>query len=412
MTVHSVDIAIVGGGLMGASTALLMANVLPDSRVALIEKQSFTITESNALQSFDGRSTALAPTTIQVMQRLGAWQAMASQATNIRAIQVSDQGHGGWVRLTEADNQQHNLGAVVDNQALGHALVNAVQDNERVQVIAPSQVTAIEQKRESVKLHLDGGSSLNAQLIIIADGANSSLGSQLGIGYRVKEYHQHALVANVAYESKHCGVAYERFTRQGPMALLPLGGDHSRTSALVWTWPSAQIDEAMGFSDDAFLRRLQREFGPRLGRFTAVSRRASYPLQLSVAQEQVRSRLVMMGNAAHFLHPVAGQGFNLALRDALRLAEVLQQAPAQSLGELQWLQSYEQRQRQDQQRTIELSDGFNRAFGSDHPVYQGMRNLAMLAVEHSSWVRSGFIRQMSGRASAQANPWRAIPNGA
>jgi 2-octaprenyl-6-methoxyphenol hydroxylase len=412
------DIAIIGGGLMGASTALLLAKVLPHCRIALLERHPFTpsdATQTN-LPSFDARSTALAPTSVQLMERLGVWPSMTVHATAIRSIQVSDQGHVGWVRLTEADNQQQSLGAVVENHALGRALISAVHAAPSVQVLAPTTVARVVPKADIVELMLDEASgasrSLSAKLVIVADGANSLVARQLGIALEVKDYHQHAIVANVAYAKPHQGAAYERFTAQGPMALLPLGGSQSHTSALVWTWPNDQVDVAMAMSDSEFLQHLQREFGHRLGKFSAVSRRSHYPLRLSVAREQVRSRLVLLGNAAHFLHPVAGQGYNLALRDAVRLAEVLQATSPEQLGDLAVLQRYQQLQAEDQRRTITLSDGFNRVFTSERFAFNALRNLAMLTVEHSAWVRNGFIRQMSGRASPQANPWRGLANDA
>lgn len=402
------DIAIVGGGLMGTSAALLLAQVLPQYSITLLEKRSFTPKSEadQTLPSFDARSTALAPTSIHLMQRLGVWPAITAHATAIRAIQVSDKGHAGWVRLTEADNDNNPLGAVVENHALGRALIAAVGAAPAVHVRAPATVTAILPKSDSAELTLAGGDTLQARLVIVADGAGSPVAQQLGISVDVEDYQQHAVIANVAYDKPHQGVAYERFTKQGPMALLPLGGSHSHTSALVWTWPSAHISEAMAMPEAEFLYTLQRQFGHRLGRFRAVSKRSHYPLCLSVAREQVRSRVVLLGNAAHFLHPVAGQGYNLALRDILRLTEVLRALPPALLGELPSLQRYQQLQRDDQMRTIRLSDGFNRAFGSSHIGLTGLRNLGMMAVESSSWVRNGFIRQMSGRASAQANPWR------
>lgn len=409
MNQRCTDIAIIGGGLMGMSTALLLAQVLPQYSITLLEKRALDPRSEgeNALPSFDARSTALAPTSVNLMQRLGVWPAIIAHATAIRSIHVSDKGHAGWVRLTEADNGDKPLGAVVENHALGRALKDAVAASPAVKLLAPAAVTGVLPKSGSAQLTLASGDILSALLVVVADGAGSPVAQQLGISVDVEDYRQHAVIANVAYDKPHQGAAYERFTNQGPMALLPLGGSQSHTSALVWTWPSAKIDEAMGMPEHEFLQTLQRQFGHRLGRFRAVSKRSNYALRLSVAREQVRSRVVLLGNAAHFLHPVAGQGYNLALRDVLRLAEVLQPLPAAQLGDLQVLQRYQQLQRDDQMRTIKLSDGFNRVFGSESLALAGLRNLGMMAVESSSWVRDGLIRQMSGRVSAQANPWRA-----
>lgn len=411
---QNTDIAIVGGGLMGTSAALLMAKVLPKCSITLLEKRAFAPQPGGdkAFPGFDARSTALAPTSVHLMQRLGVWPAITAHATHIRSIQVSDKGQAGWVRLTEADNHGKPLGAVVENHALGRALIAAVTAAPGVHVLAPAAVTRILPQAEGAQVFLEGGDTLTARLVIVADGVGSPVAQHLGIDVDVQDYQQHAVIANVACDRPHRGIAYERFTSQGPMALLPLGGSQSRTSALVWTWPSADVERAMAMPETEFLLTLQRQFGYRLGRFRAVSKRSSYPLCLSVAREQVRSRVVLLGNAAHFLHPVAGQGYNLALRDVLRLAEVLQSLPPEQLGDLRALQRYQQLQQDDQMRTIKLSDGFNRVFGSDRLGVVGLRNLSMIAVEHNSWVRSGFIRQMSGRSSAQANPWRIVDHDA
>lgn len=408
MTDACVDIAIVGGGLMGASAALLLAQVLPDCSITLLEKHPFKAQSAGdtSAPSFDARSTALAPTSVALMQQLGVWTQIAAHATIIRSIQVSDQGHAGWVRLTEDDNEQKPLGAVVENHALARALIDAVNSAKTLDVVAPGTVSRVSPKRDSAELLLANGRTLKARLVIVADGADSQVAQQLGIGADEEDYRQHALVANVAYDKLHKGRAFERFTPQGPMALLPLGGSNSHTSALVWTWPSEHVNSALAMPDPEFLSTLQRQFGHRLGRFTAVSKRSSFALRLSVAKEQVRSRVVLLGNAAHFLHPVAGQGYNLALRDVLRLAETLRQVKRTEIGDLATLLCYQQRQREDQLRTIKLSDGFNRVFGSSSPALMVLRGLGMMAVENSRWVRNGFIRQMSGRASARANPWR------
>src|SRR5690606_1164705 len=187
--------------------------------------------------------------------------------------------------------------------------------------------------------------------------ADSPLRHQLGIAEIEKEYRQNAVIANVRHQQSHGETAFERFTHHGPLAFLPLGGPQGRTSAVVWTWPTEQADAALAMSDMEFLARLQSKFGYRLGRLQQVGERQSYALRLCLAREQVRSGIVLMGNAAHFLHPVAGQGYNLALRDGLRLAEVLQSA-AGNLGDLEILQEYERRQLSDQRNTVRLSDGF------------------------------------------------------
>ncbi|MCR6652885.1 MAG: 2-octaprenyl-6-methoxyphenyl hydroxylase [Cellvibrionaceae bacterium] len=400
------DIAIIGGGLMGAALALLFCKTLPGRRVVLIEQKALESASDQALATpnFDARTTALAPTSAATLRRLGVWPALAAHVTAIRRVQVSDRGHLGWVRLDTDSNAGEPLGYVVENRALGRALTDAMLACEGLELKAPAQVQRLVKRQGGVRLEL-GDQSLEAELAVVADGADSPLRRQLGIGEFSKDYQQSAIIANVRHEQSHGETAFERFTHHGPLAFLPLGGPDGRTSAVVWTWPSLQAEDALALDDQTFLHHLQSEFGYRLGRLQQVGVRQSYPLRLCLAREQVRSGVVLMGNAAHFLHPVAGQGYNLALRDGLRLAEVLQSAGAGGLGDLALLQEYERRQAGDQRNTVRLSDGFNELFRAHEPHWILLRNLGMIGVEWSVTIRDAFIRQLSGRGSRRANPW-------
>jgi 2-polyprenyl-6-methoxyphenol 4-hydroxylase len=400
------DIAIVGGGLMGAALALLFCKTLPGRRVLLLEQQALEAVADHVLAqpNFDARSTALAPTSVATLRRLGVWPALATHATAIRRVQVSDRGHLGWVRLDTDNNHGDPLGFVVENRALGRALIDALLACPGLHIEAPVCVKRVRPAQGKTFVET-AETQFSAELVVIADGADSPLRHGLGIGESNKDYRQSAVIANVRHEEPHQGVAFERFTHHGPLAFLPLGGAEGRISAVVWTWPAEQAEQAMSLNDEAFLARLQSEFGYRLGRLRQVGVRQSYPLRLCLAREQVRSGVVLMGNAAHFLHPVAGQGYNLALRDGLRLAEVLQEAGNGNLGELSLLQEYERRQANDQRNTVRLSDGFNELFRADQLPLILLRNLGMIGVEWSSVIRNAFIRQLSGRGDRRANPW-------
>lgn len=393
---------------MGAALALLFCKTLPGRRIVLIEQKALESASDHALAqpNFDARSTALAPTSAVSLQRLGVWAALAAKATAIRRVQVSDRGHLGWVRLDTDSNGGEPLGYVVENRAFARALTDAMLACEGLELKMPEQVQRLIPGRDGVRLQL-ATQNLDAELVIIADGADSPLRHQLGIAEFSKDYRQTAVIANVRHEECHAETAFERFTHHGPLAFLPLGGARGKTSAVVWTWPEGQTAEAMAMSDAEFLARLQKEFGYRLGRLQQVGERQSYALRLCLAKEQVRSGIVLMGNAAHFLHPVAGQGYNLALRDGLRLAEVLQGATG-GLGELELLQRYERLQAGDQRNTVRLSDGFNELFRAHEAHWILLRNMGMIGVEWSTTVRNSFIRQLSGRGSRRANPWSAI----
>ncbi len=401
--IKTVDIAIIGGGMMGATLSLILAKALPNKSISIIDRRPL-LTETgqeSLLPSFDARSTALAPTTVDLMYSLGIWSNLLPHATAIKNVQVSDKGHCGWVRLTQKDNAGQPLGFVVDNRAMGRALAQSVDESSGIDSYGGVDVERLTPVKGGMKVLMSDGVQLQAELLVVADGADSELGRQLGIQQSITDYEQSAIVANVSFESPHMGTAYERFSGQGPMAILPLGGPQGRTSALVWTWPKHQVDKVMAMGDAQFLCELQKSFGHHLGRFTRVSSRVDYPLQLCLANEQVRSNLVMMGNAAHFLHPVAGQGFNLAARDGMRLAQALKSATG-SLGCVRTLMAYTNAQERDQSRTISLSHGFNELFGSSHMAAIGLRNLGMLAIENCDFIRSAFIRQMSGRGSPKA----------
>lgn len=402
------DIAVVGGGLMGATIALLFARAMPECQIVLCEK--FTVDTESPVDlgqpSFDGRSTALSPTSVDLLRTLDLWPNLPGTVTPIRRIHVSDRGHLGWVSLQESDNNNLPLGFVVENRALGWSLNQGLLRQSNIQIKAPALVENIAFSPGGAILRWrDQAQPLTVSLAVVADGADSPLRQSLGIQASRKDYQQHAMVANVRCSQPHQAQAFERFTSRGPLAMLPLHGNSGRHVAMVWTWPASEQQSAMALSDSEFLSQLQAIFGYRLGEFCAISPRSSYPLQLVLAQEQVRRNLVLMGNAAHFLHPVAGQGYNLALRDALRLTEILAQTDRRSLGELDVLQHYQRQQADDQNRTRLLSDGFIRLFGSDHVGAAALRNCAMFGVQCQPWIRSVFIRHMSGRGSDRAQPW-------
>ncbi|MBU2708235.1 2-octaprenyl-6-methoxyphenyl hydroxylase [Zooshikella marina] len=394
-------VVIIGGGMVGATLAHTLSRLLPQ-KTALIEASPFPAASQVDLQpSFDARSTALAWGTRLLFEQLGLWDELNSQATPIEHIHVSNQGHFGFTRLHAQDEGVSALGYVISNQHLGQTLFKHLliaEEKQTLELIMPGKVVALNPNNQGTSILLernDKTETVTADLVIIADGGRSGLTEQLGIDITEKHYNQSALIANVALSKSHQNIAYERFTESGPMALLPLSGKHC---ALVWSLPEAMVDDVALMSEADFASHLQQNFGYRLGRFAKIGLRHIYPLTLRCSTEQVRPGLVVLGNAAHQLHPVAGQGFNLALRDALRLAEVIKEAlmRGEPLYSLKTLNHYVQRQEADQQLTIQWSDRLVRWFSATTPSISILRNLGLIGLDLCFPGKSFFTQHAMG----------------
>lgn len=404
------DIVIAGGGMVGVSLALQLAHSLPtDVSICLIEGFPFPSpvagSASSYHPSFDARSTALSYSSRRVYEEMGVWGSLKEWLCPIESIHVSSRGRFGSTLMRSADYDWDALGYVVENSWLGNALIQALYRQDRVEVISPARVIDVQAQQASTRLCLEGAkqAEIHAQLLLVADGAASGLRQQLGVAANEKPYRQHALVANIASSEAHNGCAFERFTDEGPLALLPLlsvaGAPHR--SALVWTVSAQEAEHLQQCPEEEFLATLQRRFGYRLGRLLQVGERHSYPLSLIRSGEQVRKGVVVMGNAAHALHPVAGQGYNLALRDVAELARVLSEGISQGLplGDLGNLQRYEQRQQQDQERTIQFSDRVPALFMQSDPIVGLARDLALSGLDLLPSFKRGFVRYAAGVSS-------------
>ncbi len=385
-----VQLAIIGGGLVGASLALALQEGARQRgwRIVLIEP----FAPGNSYQpSYDARSSALSYGTRQIYERLGLWPALSARAEPIRQIHVSDRGRFGATRLSAESEGVPALGYVVENAWLGQCLWQAL-DAEVVEWRCPAEVTALQALDDGYRLTLNDGSQLDCDLAVLADGGRSGLREQLGIAVKATPYGQSALIANISTAEAHQGQAFERFTDEGPMALLPLSENRS---ALVWTRQGSDAQRLAALPDREFLAELQQVFGYRLGALTQVGARHLYPLSLVEASEQVRPHLVVLGNAAHSLHPIAGQGYNLSLRDTLALAEALLDSPA-TPGDFSVLQDYLQRQRLDQQLTVGFSDQVTRLFSTAQPLLVAGRNLGLLGLDLLPPAKHWFARQAMG----------------
>lgn len=384
------DIAIIGGGLVGASLALaLQAQAKQRNwRISLIEPFP---PGASYQPSYDVRASALTYGSRLIYERLGIWSAVASRCQPITDIHVSDRGHFAATRMSAKDENVPALGYVVENAWLGHCLWNAL-DKAHIDWHCPAQVEHIRANEQGYQLSLQDGRQLQTGLAILADGGRSNLREQLGIHAQVTPYAQTAIISTVTPQKAHNGLAFERFTALGPMALLPLPENRC---VLIWTRPPHEAERLAALSDADFLAELQDCFGFRLGAFRQVGSRHLYPLNLIQSTEQVRRNLVVLGNSAHSLHPVAGQGYNLSLRDAMSLAEHLLSSP-HAPGELSTLQAYLASQQADQDLIIGFSDRSTRLFSNSQPLLAGGRALGLLSLDLCPPIKSIFTRHAMG----------------
>lgn len=418
------DVIVIGGGMVGLTLALMLERELPQKKICVFESELVPSHDTPSgfqlgkQPSFDSRSTALSVSSLDILRGMGLWDGLSKSACEINCVSVTDAGHIGATGYSKEQNSGKELGYVVGNADLGRSLNTAIRSSQNIQLIDGVQVKSIIPTASGNRIEVQqnqGGKRLEAasftsELTVIADGVNSPLRGRLGIDVDRQSYHQHAVVANIETQFPHQGKAYERFTPKGPLALLPLADsvtglqENSCRSALVWTCPESEIEDRLGMNETDFIKKLQQSFGFRQGEIIRVGKRASYPLELVVAKEQVRTGIVLMGNAAHFLHPVAGQGFNLALRDAAKLCESLKRSLGKDilLGDLSVLQDYVMSQESDQWLTTYISHSFHRLFGDKALPLKAVRNLGLISMELIPDLKHAFFDQMMGRGFPKA----------
>ncbi|MDI3379316.1 2-octaprenyl-6-methoxyphenyl hydroxylase [Acinetobacter sp. V89_7] len=380
-------VIIVGGGMVGLSLALMLAK--QNIAVKLLEAIQYPDYDDENLapyhSSFDARNTALSRRSVQIYQKLQLWDALQQHATPILQVHITEEGSFGKARLVASQEKVESFGQVIENAWLGRVLLTQVRQHELIELIDGVKVTSLKQDQDFVYLNAEREHEqleLQAKLVIAADGRDSFCRQALGVGADVRDYDQVAIVTTVQTSKPHEQVGFERFSALGPLALLPLPGESRRS--VVWPVKKGTEDEWLGeHNDQHFLDALQKTYGDRAGTFEKTGRRFSYPLSQVLAHKQAVGRVVLMGNAAHTIHPVAGQGFNLCLRDAEVLVRHLLQQLSESddIGEPENLLAYEQARLKDQQRVIKFCDSVVRGFSNQNPVLKLLRNTGLVAFD-------------------------------
>ena len=389
------DILIVGGGLVGASLAIM----LKDSGYAVAIIEAFQH-DADAQPSYDDRSVALSYGSRLILQNMGVWDELCDQIEAINTIHVSDRGHMGVTRLRHTDENVEALGYVAENRVLGAVLYPHLMQQNNVTLFCPANLRAVKESSDKVSVTIvqdDVEKTVHARCLVAADGITSKVRECLHIGSSSKDYKQNAVITNITPGQSHDNIAYERFTNTGPIAFLPLTGNRC---SVVWTLPEDKVDEVMALDDKAFLQQLQHCFGYRLGKLKKTGVRHKYPLSLTESSQITRGRTVVVGNAAHAIHPVAGQGFNLALRSIATLVDCF--ATADDPGDTAVLTAYQQQREADTQNVYRFTDTLIKVFSNNVTLLSHARALGLLTVDVLPFIKHELAKQsmgLSGRLS-------------
>ena len=410
--VNNYDVLIVGGGMVGASMAVTLLP-LKNIKVGLIDAFSFNSKET--APAYDDRSIALSYGSSLIFQGMGIWQEIENLAARIDHIHISDRGHLGAARLHAKKENVTALGYVIESRILGKALYTKLK-NSSIDLIAPATVVALTQNDNDNTVTIDKKGKqqqLHCKLLIASDGAQSAIRKLLNIPCKRSDYQQTAIIANVSTDQAHNHWAYERFTPNGPLALLPLpplSKQEPQRLSLVWTHTSNSVDSTMELSDGAFLSELQNTFGYRLGKFIKVGKRSCYPLHLMKSEQDISKRTVLIGNASHLLHPVAGQGLNLGLRDVATLAGLLADNHKEQIdyGDTNQLKSYQQIRRPDYDSVISYTDTLIHLFSNDFSPLAHLRAGGLMAVDRIAPLRHLLAQRSMGLKHRQSRLGRGL----
>ncbi|EKO3628940.1 2-octaprenyl-6-methoxyphenyl hydroxylase [Vibrio metschnikovii] len=389
--VQSFDVIIAGGAMAGSTLALAL-NALSQQPLSIAIIEPFQ-TDHHAHPGFDSRSIALAHGTVELLKSWGVWDSLYPFATPISQIHVSDRSHAGMVNFDSAQLGLDALGYVVELSKVGQQYAEKINACDNITYYCPLSVEHVERTSEQVSVTLSDQQTITGKLLVAADGALSTSSSQIGFVRQEHDFEQVALIANVLSDQAHQGRAFERFTSSGPLALLPMSDNRL---SLVWCLSAEQAERMLHVSDSEFLTQLQATFGWRLGRFLQVGQRSTYPLLLRYHPQTIAHRFVTIGNAAQTLHPIAGQGFNLGIRDIATLAQVLSEEDTRLMGDYRQLATFRQRRETDRQATIQLTSTLVHLFSNDWLTLRVGRNLGLMAMEMLPLLKTPLLNRTLG----------------
>ena len=385
------DVVIIGGGMVGLGLACALNG--RDLRVLVLERQH---AEPRLSLGHDCRVSAIVAGNVEVLQGLGVWDALHG-AEAMRSMRIWDDQHGGSIRFDAAEIDEESLGHLVENSRLTAAMQQRLAASDNVEVRCPVEVEAVHWGTERAHVELAGGGRIEAPLVVGADGGRSWVRSQHGIGVQARAYHQQGIVANIRPEFSHRGTAFQRFLPTGPLALLPMADG---LCSIVWSAEDGEAERLMALPDAAFAEELYLSFGPHLGRIVEVGARAAYPLRMQLASHLVRPRLVLIGDAAHTIHPLAGLGVNLGLRDAMTLAQEIVDARRfdEDWGAMPVLDRYLKARLPDTLSVMGAMEALHQLFTRELPLLPQVRGLGMRLVGNSGPVKRLLMRNSTGLA--------------
>ncbi len=395
--------------MIGTSLGLALAPL--NLKIAVVEAVARAAVQQ---PSFDDRSTALSRSSQRMFAAMGLWPEIVAASTPIKSIHVSEKGRFGFSHIDAAQQKVEALGYVVINRVLGQVLQDALVEVDGLDLICPGTITALDSTDNQVDVTIDAAGKprlLSCKLLVAADGANSTVRDMIGISATRAEYGQWAVIGNVLPSMPPDNRAFERFTDTGPVAMLPVADGRA---GFVWMLSPDNAKKMLSLTDAEFTARLQDTFGYRLGGFSKVGKRAAYPLALTKANGLIARRSVVVGNAAHGLHPVAAQGFNLGMRDVAALCDCIADARAEQgvafdCGDTAILENYAQWRRDDQSKVVRFTDGIVRLFADTRLPVRALRNLGMLAFDMIPGVRRVFAKHTMGLAGRLPRLSRGVP---